>query len=83
MMASVNETVRRLRMAACVEKVVSQQRLRLLAFTYPENPFRICTTCRYYYGLTYGGHRLVCAIHPHGPQSDPCPDWECCPKLMS
>ncbi len=30
-----------------------------------------CRDCRYFFGRTY----LVCAIHPGGPQVQPCPDY--------
>jgi DNA-binding transcriptional regulator YbjK len=37
-----------------------------------------CVGCRNYHGQTYGGHTLVCALHPYGPDEDlaQCPDWE-------
>lgn len=37
---------------------------------------RPCEACRFYYGGSPGGNLLVCAIHPHGPESDGCRDWE-------
>lgn len=40
-----------------------------------------CVGCRNFYGQTHGGHTLVCAIHPFGPEEGhPCPDWEACIK---
>ncbi|MGD1852717.1 MAG: hypothetical protein ACFB2W_00560 [Leptolyngbyaceae cyanobacterium] len=35
-----------------------------------------CQGCRNYHGQTYGGHHLVCALHPHGAEGDECGDWE-------
>ena len=35
-----------------------------------------CISCRNYYGHVYGGNRLICAIHPYGPEGVECPDWE-------
>lgn len=33
-----------------------------------------CHGCKDYFGQTYGGNQLVCAIHPFGPEEGPCPD---------
>ncbi len=35
-----------------------------------------CVGCRHYFGQTYGGHTLVCAMHPYGAETSHCPDWE-------
>ena len=35
-----------------------------------------CYRCRNYYGQTDGGNKLICGIHPYGPTSVPCADWE-------
>jgi len=35
-----------------------------------------CVGCRNFYGQTYGGNTLVCAMHPFGPDDEQCPDWE-------
>ncbi len=35
-----------------------------------------CVGCRYYYGQIHGGNLLVCAMHPYGWDSAPCPDWQ-------
>jgi hypothetical protein len=35
-----------------------------------------CQGCCHYHGQTYGGNLLVCAMHPHGVESDRCPDWQ-------
>ncbi len=34
-----------------------------------------CRGCENYHGQVYGGNLLVCAMHPHGVESDQCPDW--------
>jgi len=34
-----------------------------------------CVGCRYYYGQVHGGNLLICAMHPYGWDSAPCPDW--------
>lgn len=33
-----------------------------------------CLGCRYYHGQHYGGHYLICAIHPYGPEEKECRD---------
>lgn len=76
-MLPVTETARRLRMNACLDKILVKQRLRLLTFNdTSQKPLPTCNSCRYYFGLTYGGHLLVCSVHPAGPLTKPCPDWE-------
>jgi len=35
-----------------------------------------CDGCINYHGKTYGGSKLVCAIHPAGVDGDRCGDWE-------
>lgn len=35
-----------------------------------------CIGCRHYHGMSYGQEMMVCAMHPYGPQSDTCTDWE-------
>jgi hypothetical protein len=35
-----------------------------------------CIGCRNYNGTNYAGNLLVCAMHPHGCDSDVCGDWE-------
>ena len=35
-----------------------------------------CYRCRNYYGQIDGGNKLICGIHPYGPTSVPCADWE-------
>ncbi|ASC70322.1 hypothetical protein XM38_012600 [Halomicronema hongdechloris C2206] len=34
-----------------------------------------CLGCRHYYGRGHGRTRLICAMHPLGPETDPCPDY--------
>jgi len=34
-----------------------------------------CRGCENYHGQVYGGNLLVCAMYPHGVESDNCPDW--------
>ncbi len=35
-----------------------------------------CLGCQHYHGQTYGGHFLVCGMHPYGVEDSHCPDWE-------
>lgn len=35
-----------------------------------------CVGCRHYYGQAHGGHMLVCAMHPYGPDDEKCADYE-------
>jgi len=51
------------------------KKLKALALGKVEKSRR-CEACRYYYGGSPGGNLLVCAIHPNGPESDYCRDWE-------
>lgn len=37
---------------------------------------RPCRGCRHYFGQAHRGNHLNCGMHPHGPESDPCPDHE-------
>jgi mannitol-specific phosphotransferase system IIBC component len=36
----------------------------------------VCQGCRHYHGRSYGGERLVCAMHPYGTDQDECADWQ-------
>lgn len=40
------------------------------------NHHRPCIGCRFYHGQTYGDAMLVCGLHPYGPTTDTCQDWE-------
>lgn len=40
----------------------------------PRRP-EACQDCAHYYGKTYGGNLLVCAMHPYGADGE-CPDKE-------
>ncbi len=42
------------------------------------NQHPICMGCRHYHGQNYGGHMLVCAMHPYGivDGAEDCPDKE-------
>ena len=35
-----------------------------------------CVGCINYHGQSYGGNKLICAIHPTGVEGDNCGDWE-------
>ena len=35
-----------------------------------------CRGCQHYYGRVDGMRRLICAMHPYGPETDNCEDWE-------
>ncbi|WP_414623873.1 hypothetical protein [Calothrix sp. CCY 0018] len=35
-----------------------------------------CKECKYFHGVNYNSVDLICAIHPHGVDTDTCPDWE-------
>lgn len=35
-----------------------------------------CRGCSHYYGRVHGqGDRLICAMHPYGPEASTCVDW--------
>jgi len=34
-----------------------------------------CVGCINYHGQSYGGNKLICAIHPTGVEGDTCGDW--------
>jgi uncharacterized protein (DUF885 family) len=40
------------------------------------NQHTVCIGCKHYFGQAHGGHMLVCAMHPYGPEEETCPDWE-------
>jgi hypothetical protein len=40
------------------------------------NEHPTCIGCKHYYGQSHGGHMLVCAMYPYGPEQEQCPDWE-------
>ncbi len=35
-----------------------------------------CQICQHYHGQTYGGVKLVCAVHPYGYSGNSCPDYQ-------
>ena len=35
-----------------------------------------CVGCRNYHGTAYGDQMMVCAMHPYGPETESCRDWE-------
>jgi hypothetical protein len=35
-----------------------------------------CLGCCHYHGQTYGGTRLICAMHPYGTDDEHCVDWQ-------
>ena len=35
-----------------------------------------CVGCANYHGMTYGDEMMVCAMHPYGPETEDCRDWE-------
>lgn len=35
-----------------------------------------CQGCCHYHGQSYGGHVLVCAMHPYGVDTEQCADWQ-------
>ncbi|MFM7423750.1 MAG: hypothetical protein ACKO7W_01900 [Elainella sp.] len=41
-----------------------------------EQPPQACQGCCHYHGQTYGGQRLICAMHPYGVETTVCPDWQ-------
>jgi len=41
-----------------------------------------CDGCTNYHGQSYGGNRLVCAIHPTGVDGASCGDWEGKPEAL-
>lgn len=38
--------------------------------------YAACAGCVHYDGAVYGGNRLICAMHPYGPEGQSCPDHE-------
>lgn len=36
----------------------------------------VCVGCRNYHGTPYGDQMLVCGMHPYGPETESCRDWE-------
>lgn len=34
----------------------------------------VCRGCRHYHGHSYGGERLICAMHPYGVEQEQCGD---------
>jgi hypothetical protein len=40
------------------------------------NDHPACVGCRHYHGQSYGGHMLVCGMHPYGWEEEKCPDWQ-------
>lgn len=40
------------------------------------NDHTTCIGCKHYFGQAHGGHMLVCAMYPYGPEEENCPDWE-------
>lgn len=40
------------------------------------NEHTACIGCKHYHGQAHGGHMLVCAMYPYGPEEETCPDWE-------
>ena len=47
-------------------------------YTIKPNPEKhpACVGCSNYHGYSYGGHLLVCAMHPYGWENENCPDWQ-------
>lgn len=37
---------------------------------------RACRGCQHYHGRVYGGHQLICGMHPYGVEGDYCDDWQ-------
>ncbi|MGB3788952.1 MAG: hypothetical protein WA949_13150 [Phormidesmis sp.] len=35
-----------------------------------------CVGCVNYHGMMYGDEMMVCAMHPYGPETESCRDWE-------
>ncbi|WP_193200471.1 hypothetical protein [Nostoc sp. MG11] len=50
-----------------IEKILSERRKAMP---------KACRGCRNFHGIKYQGVMLVCAIHPHGVESDTCLDFE-------
>jgi mannitol-specific phosphotransferase system IIBC component len=44
---------------------------------------KVCQGCSHYHGRTYGGERLICAMHPYGVEQDYCHDWEASDSVVS
>ena len=37
---------------------------------------KACSGCKYFHGVNYNGVDLICSLHPHGVDTNICPDWE-------
>jgi hypothetical protein len=35
-----------------------------------------CRGCHHFHGQIYGGNALICGMHPYGPDTTQCSDWE-------
>lgn len=58
-----------------IRRLAAQQRFSLSKLEAAIQP-KACWRCRHYYGRVDGAHRLICAMHPYGPETDDCEDWE-------
>jgi len=64
-----------------------EARLSWLEEQHPDHPLNrrerhtdrpvVCDGCRNYYGLSHGGNRLICGMHPYGVAGEICSDWGC------
>ncbi|NDJ26074.1 hypothetical protein GS682_31745 [Nostoc sp. B(2019)] len=50
-----------------IDKILSERRKAMP---------KTCRGCRNFHGIKYQGVMLVCGIHPHGIESEHCPDFE-------
>ena len=60
---------------SAIQRLAVQQRFSLSRFEAAIQP-TVCWGCRHYYGRVDGMNRLICAMHPYGPETDDCEDWE-------
>lgn len=67
------ETVAELLQDGC--SIAAQQDFSFSRFEAATQP-KACRGCQHYYGHVDGMHRLICAMHPYGPETDDCEDWE-------
>ena len=58
-----------------MRRLAAQQDFSFSRFEAATQP-KACRGCQHYYGHVDGMHRLICAMHPYGPETDDCEDWE-------
>ena len=67
-------------LAIAVARSAASMSAREQLFTDDEIAFlktiKPCSGCKYFHGVNYHGIDLICSVHPHGVDTNTCPDWE-------